>query len=246
MPSSLGQVLAFASIPVATMAGGGAVAAFRPPAPRVRSYVQHFAAGLVFAAAAVEVLPDVMHRKAPLAAGIGFAVGVALMLAIREVARRLGAEGEATSGDGRGEGVWGMVGVIGIDILVDGLLIGVTLAGGQRAGLLVTVALGVELFSLGLATAAALGKRRGGRARAIVTTSVLALLPAAGAVIGYRLLGGLTGGWMEAVLAFAVAALLYLVTEELLVEAHEVPETPLTTAMFFVGFLALLLIDMIA
>ena len=47
-------------------------------------------------------------------------------------------------------------------------------------------------------------------------------------------------------LGFGCAALLYLVTEELLVEAHEVPETPLATASFFVGFLVLLVIEMLA
>ena len=52
---------------------------------------------------------------------------------------------------------------------------------------------------------------------------------------------------MEAVLAFTCAALLYLVAEELLVEAHEgreESETPLETAVFFAGFLALLILDM--
>lgn len=57
---------------------------------------------------------------------------------------------------------------------------------------------------------------------------------------------GLSGGALELVLSFGAAALLYLVTEELLVEAHEVPETPLTTAMFFLGFLVLLVIEIIA
>lgn len=37
--------------------------------------------------------------------------------------------------------------------------------------------------------------------------------------------------------------LLYLVTEELLVEAHEKPDTPLISATFFVGFLGLLLVE---
>ena len=37
-----------------------------------------------------------------------------------------------------------------------------------------------------------------------------------------------------------------LVTEELLVEAHEVPETSSTTAMFFLGFLVLFVIEIIA
>mgnify|MGYP000439235608 CR=1 FL=1 len=42
---------------------------------------------------------------------------------------------------------------------------------------------------------------------------------------------------------FGTAALLYLVTEELLVEAHEKPDTPLISSMFFVGFLALLTLE---
>lgn len=46
-------------------------------------------------------------------------------------------------------------------------------------------------------------------------------------------------------MSFGVTTLLYLVTEELLVKAHEVDETPLLTSMFFVGFLALLLVEMV-
>lgn len=48
------------------------------------------------------------------------------------------------------------------------------------------------------------------------------------------------------VLAFGLAALLYLVTEELLVEAHEVRENRVTTSMFFAGFLLLLMIDVLS
>jgi ZIP family zinc transporter len=46
------------------------------------------------------------------------------------------------------------------------------------------------------------------------------------------------------VLGFATAALLYLVTEELLVEAHETTETPLLTAAFFIGFIAFLTLEL--
>jgi ZIP family zinc transporter len=48
------------------------------------------------------------------------------------------------------------------------------------------------------------------------------------------------------VLSFGLAALMFLVTEELLVEAHEEPETPLSPAMFFVGFLLFLIVGMVA
>jgi len=50
---------------------------------------------------------------------------------------------------------------------------------------------------------------------------------------------------VELILSFGLAALLYLVTEELLVEAHEEKETPVATLMFFVGFLGFLVIGMV-
>jgi ZIP family zinc transporter len=48
-----------------------------------------------------------------------------------------------------------------------------------------------------------------------------------------------------AVLAFGVAALLYLVTEELPVETHGVRDNTVTTATLFVGFLVLLMVDVL-
>lgn len=53
----------------------------------------------------------------------------------------------------------------------------------------------------------------------------------------------LSGATLAAFFAFGLVALLYLVTEEILVEAHEIPDTPLTTAIFFVGFLLLIVIE---
>jgi ZIP family zinc transporter len=221
------------------MLAGGGLATLRTPSPRLRSLLQHFAAGLVFAAAAVEVLPDVMHRGAPAAAAAGFAAGVALMLAIRA----LTGGGEAEEA-GRRRGGWAMAAVVGIDIFIDGILIGVMFGSGQKAGVLVTVALAAELLTLGLATAANMGKQGVSPARRFTMIAALAVLPFVGTLGGFLFLAGLQGGWMEAVLAFAVAALLYLAAEELLVEAHEVPESPLATALFFAGFLALMLVDM--
>ena len=61
---------------------------------------------------------------------------------------------------------------------------------------------------------------------------------------GVTLLHNLRGEALELVLSFGLAALLFLVTEELLVEAHEEAETPLLTATFFGGFLLFLLLGM--
>jgi ZIP family zinc transporter len=45
--------------------------------------IQHFAAGMVFAAVAIELLPDVVSLHAPLATILGFSLGVAPMLVMR-------------------------------------------------------------------------------------------------------------------------------------------------------------------
>jgi len=74
---------------------------------------------------------------------------------------------------------------------------------------------------------------------------VLGIALLAGAGAGAGILNAVTPVFIDALLAFGVAALLYLVTEELLVEAHEEVETPIQTAMFFAGFILLFMIDML-
>ena len=54
----------------------------------------------------------------------------------------------------------------------------------------------------------------------------------------------LVGGLRSGTLAFATAALLYLVAEELMTEAHEAAEDrPATPALFFAGFLLVYLLQ---
>jgi len=128
---------------------------------------------------------------------------------------------------------------IGIDIFIDGLLIGIGFTAGAEVGVLLTIALTIELLFLGLSVAASLSEAGIGRSRIMAITAGLGSLVLVGAVIGASALAGLSGSALVAMLALGAAALLYLVTEELLVEAHERPDTLLTTTMFFVGFLLL-------
>ena len=62
------------------------------------------------------------------------------------------------------------------------------------------------------------------------------LVLGASALIGFTLLVGAPAAVLATLLAFGSAALLYLVTEELLVRAHDLGETRLITSLFFLGF----------
>ena len=238
----LSQVLTFVLIPAAATVLGGVVAAFRPPGRRLQSVVQHVAAGVVFAAVAGELLPELMHEAAPIPTVLGFALGVGLMLGVKRLTE--GGPAEGTAAEPEAENTRGLVTTVAVDVAIDGLLVGVGFAAGAKAGLVLTIALSLEVLFLALATAAALAGAGASRGRVIGTTLGLAVLLVVGAVAGGLAAGALSGGLLAGLLAFGVAALLYLVTEELLVEAHETEDTPLATATFFAGFLALLLLEM--
>jgi ZIP family zinc transporter len=204
----------------------------------------------VFAALSVEVLPDLLHHRSPVATAIGFTLGTACMLGVKALTGHGEGEDEHAHEGGGAPGAtgrlpWSYLAAVGIDLLIDGLLLGVGFVAAARTGKLLAVALSLELLSLGLATTARLMGEGIGRAKTLGVGAAQALVPAVGVALGVTLFGGVGESILAGVLAFAVAALLYLVTEELLTEAHEVPETPATTALFFAGFLALLLLDMV-
>ncbi|HKP75723.1 MAG TPA: transporter [Longimicrobiaceae bacterium] len=230
-------VLVYALIPVVMTAIGAALAALRPPGAQLRSAVQHFAAGVVFSVVAVELLPDVARTHEYTEVAGGFAAGVVLMLVLRRFTEKPESSGSPVT----------MLAAVSVDLLIDGILVGIAFAAGEKEGILLSVALGLELLSLGLALSFDLARAGLSRLRAAVVPVALAagaLL--AGTFAGVLLLVDASPHLLATVLSFGCAALLFLVTEELLVEAHEVPESTATTAMFFAGFLLFLLLGMVA
>jgi ZIP family zinc transporter len=205
----------------------------------MESNVQHFAAGVVIAAVAAELLPDV-HDRAPVVVVVGFAVGVATMLGIHRLSKLI----EKRDVGGSFAGAAGLLITVGIDMVIDGVLIGVTFLTEAATGVLIAVALAIEVLFLGVAGVVALPSSVG-TLRKLAVPAAFGLLLTAGVTVGVLALEGVTGAPIAIILAFGSAALLYLVTEELLVKAQTVPETPVSTTLFFVGFLSIFLLDML-
>lgn len=227
--ASFGSILIYTAIPVAATCAGGVLAALIRFGPRLTSTVQHFAAGVVFAAAGSELLPDVLHARAALPAIIGAAAALAVMLLIKRL-------------EGKTSGLTGFLAIVGIDIFVDGLVLGIGFVGGQKQGLLLTVALTLEVLFLGLSLAEPLRQANASSWRIVGMASALALALPLGAAIGVPL-GSISEPIRTGLFAFGLIALLYLVTEELLVEAHGREDIPFVTAMFFVGFMLLVMLE---
>ncbi|MFI0397677.1 MAG: ZIP family metal transporter [Thiolinea sp.] len=226
-------------IPALVALTGGLLAVVWNPSRQTRSLIQHFAAGVVLAALAVEVLPDIQGEHASgLVIITAFALGSLFMYLMKLWSLHL----EEKAGHGASDQLsHGLVIATFVDIAVDGFMIGAGFAAGGQTGLILALGLSVELLFLGLSLAAE--NTKGWRIVALSTALGMTVLVFA--VLGSWLLSGASHDLIAAALAFSAAALLYLVTEELLIEAHEVEEKPVSTLVLFAGFLVFWSIQLI-
>lgn len=236
------SVYLYALIPAISILLGGITGLFKKPSGLFRSSVLHFAAGVVFSVVAVELLPDIVKNHNPIEVASGFSLGILTMLSVKFFSEKFERNVEETKTQSALP--MGLLVALGIDLSIDGLLLGVGFAAGNNEGVLLSVALALETFSLGLAVVLASADKNFSKQKNLFILLLLGLVFFAGAIVGITMLVGLSQEWLELVLSFGLAALLFLVTEELLTEAHEEEETLLQTTMFFVGFLIFLLIGM--
>ncbi|MDU2925838.1 transporter, partial [Bradyrhizobium sp.] len=145
----------------------------------------------------------------------------------------------------KAKGTLGLVIMVAVDIFIDGLVLGIGFAAGAKQGFLLTVALTIEVLFLGLSLTGELSEAIRQPMKVLAVVSGLAVLLPIGAAVGIPV-SHLPNFWVAAFFSFGLIALLYLVTEELLVEAHSAPEKPWVTSLFFVGFLLILLLDELA
>ena len=238
MPS-LGEVVLYMLIPAAAALAGGAVALAGEPRQAVRSALHHAAAGAIFAAASAELVVELVAKHRITALVVGFAAGAALMLLVGVAADRLERRGQGAAR------ATGFLAAVGIDVFVDGVVVGIGFAIGRSSGLVLVIAFAFEMLFLGVSAALELRSTGAGRLGVVGAPAFLAVLLILGSIAGHYL-GHLSGFGFDAIVAFATAVLVYLVTEELLVEAHaerEAAETPFLAAAFFVSFLGILVLD---
>lgn len=241
MMEAIREVLTSVSIPVLIIIAAGIGAMLYSPGATFRHAVQHIAAGLVFAAVSTGLLPEILKARDLVPTIVGFSIGVVAMVGMKWYVERGG-----HSGFDYEDAPLSLVITAGIDYIVDGLLIGIGFGIGARAGGLLTFALTVEGLFLAIAVISTLTRTSLKRWLLILIACGLGLLFLLGAIAGSALYGVLSGPVHTAMIAFGAAALIYLVTEELLVEAHspKTTENPLTAALFFVGFRLLLGIEL--
>merc|ERR1712137_997209 len=140
---------------------------------------------------------------------------------------------------------WPLVGGVTTDAAVDGLLIGLAFSASPGAGWSMSIATCIEMGFLGLTFSATLQSETHSRVKivgiSIVPPTVLLLSGVAGHALGILLES--TPDLFIGFIAFSIVALLFLVTQELLAEAHKLEGDKFVNVMFFVGLLGGILLE---
>lgn len=137
-----GLLVAF---PVAAAVIGAVGSVFVDLGPKVTSGIQHFAAGVVVAAFAGEVLPDLRGDGHLIVVLLAFSAGLVVLIGLDQLASRAERVAAARVIP------LALVVTVGIDLLIDGVLIGLGAIIGSTASLVLTIALTMEILFLGLA-----------------------------------------------------------------------------------------------
>ena len=232
MSMSITQVAFVTLIPLLAASLGGIIAVSHKPTAKAQSLIQHFAAGVVFAGVGGVVIPAIKERSVS-AAIVGLILGLLLVLAIQAMSRNI-----SKSHGGTGS----LALTSAVDLALDGLPVGIGFAIGGNTGLVLAIALSLELFSLSLAVS---GGMKGSGVKKFLTATALGGIFWVSAIAGAAIFVHTSMGIQTAALAIGSIVFLYLAAEELLSEAHEVEETFASTIVFFSGFILLLILEML-
>jgi zinc transporter, ZIP family len=209
----------------------GAPAAERFEVPqRVVSAALQFASGIITALVAFSLMPPAVLNGPLLPVLLAFFVGGAAFVLIEYAAARREAPG--------GQGFSGLYLGVLVDLVVDGMVIGVGSTLTLQTGLL--LALGMASSTAPLAFVTIATARRQGmpaeRRRLLGILFFVCIL--AGAVVGYVLLGSLPLPYRMALFALASGFLFTTVTQGMIPEANREGE-PSFAGIFFVGGISL-------
>lgn len=129
------------------------------------------------------------------------------------------------------------------DTFFDGILLGLSAQASEQAGLVLALAFGIEKGILGLMSSGTLRFKGFSPFTCILVVISLAFLFLLGCIIGGILLFSASGAVFLGLISFGVSAWMYLIIDNLLIEARKIPSSVnwITKSQFYIGFLLVLI-----
>lgn len=231
MPMFL-QVILLSLLPAAGNFMGGLVAEFMRVSDTALNRALHAASGIVVAVVAIEIMPEALGGASGLLVVVALCMGGgAYLLLERGIDRVLGGS--------ESQGPWMVYAAVFIDLLSDGLMIGVSST--VSVGLALVLAIGQVTADLpeGFAAIANFQKSGVGRVKRLMLAASFVVASVIGAALGFFLLRDQAQSLQLAALAFVGGILLLAAVEDMLNEAHEASADVTWSPAFFIGGFAL-------
>lgn len=210
-------VLALAALPAAGNVAGGLLAEAFDVSRRALSLALHLAAGIVIGVVGLELLPRALEASPPWVPLLAFVAGGALFLGLEHA---IGYVKGRTSGGDDDTGPLAIFSGVAIDLFSDGVLIGTGTVVNPALGLLLAVGQVPADVPEGFAAAATLRASGVARRHRLLLAASFALPVLAGATLGYFALRSAPDLVTLSVLALTGGALVTVVVEEMVPEAH--------------------------
>lgn len=209
---------------------GSVIGGFLKPSVETMVILRNAAAGLVLAAVSTELIPEIAdvdgykHRIAVMA---GLVIGLGMMLLLRTFFSQKNEDKMSIE----------VVTSIAIDFFIDAMLIGIALGTGSgTSSFIMAVSLGVEMFILSMTTISQMHAAKSSIGYMIMVSGIFVVASVVGLVGGMFLAQRLKGAaGFYGLLSFGVAALVWLVTEDLLTKSKYV-DTRVGATFLFLGF----------
>jgi ZIP family zinc transporter len=200
----------------------GAVVALEFAIPRpVLGMIMAFGAGVLISAVAFDLVEEAADTSAG-AGGVaaGFACGALVFFAGDALIDRMGGEHRKSSGGEQASGS-GLAIVLGavLDGIPESIVLGIGLLGGTGVSVAFIAAVFISNLPEGLAATTGLVTSGWPRARILMLWTLVALVSAVSALLGYAVFDGASPGTVAFVLSFAGGAILTMLADTMMPEA---------------------------
>ena len=233
MDSNILSLIGLAMLPVGGMLLGSLAAEWWRLSHHAIGALLHAAAGVAVAVVSVELMPRILEDIVPWHLAVAFLLGAAASVALAKgVERTVHALQLGESGP------WKVYLAVAIDLMADGLMVGIASAVGGGLGFILGLSQVVANTPGGFVAVANLRDKGVSRMVRLGAAASLCGPVLIGAGLGYWLLRGQSVSLQNAAIAFVAGMLLVATIEDLVPQADE-PKTRrlITTIAFAAGFI---------
>ena len=228
------KVLLLAALPAVGNFAGGLLSEMITVSRRMLSLALHLAAGIVLGVIGIELMPRALSDgNQPWIVLLAFVLGGGFFVLVD---KGIGIARARTGGDTRNAGAWAIYFGVAVDLFSDGVMIGTGSSLSLGLGLLLALGQVPADVPEGFATIATFKKRGFARKARLLLSASFAIPIFLGTAIGYFAVRGQPDIVKYALLAFTAGILLTVVVEEMLQEAHEEKDEPLSALLLVGGF----------